>query len=168
MPATGAPGYRMTDQFASDHPEGDPSATEVVVGLQVTAGLLLAQLDRVLRTHGLSTGSFNVLQVLAAHDERLTPSQISEMMPVPVTTATMTGVLDTLERRNLVARHPHPTDRRRVLIELTADGSKLLEEVIPGVLEREKAWTEPLSPSSRRQITAGMTALQEHLRGLAR
>ncbi len=166
MPATGAPGYRMTDQFAADHPEGDPSATEVVVGLQVTAGLLLAQLDRVLRTHGLSTGSFNVLQVLAAHDEHLTPSQISEMMPVPVTTATMTGVLDTLERRNLVARHPHPTDRRRVLIELTPDGSKLLEEVIPGVLEREKAWTEPLAAGARSQLAESLGLLQDHLRNL--
>jgi DNA-binding MarR family transcriptional regulator len=77
-------------------------------------------------------------------------------------------VLDTLERRALVARHPHPTDRRRVLIELTPEGTKLLEEVIPGVLEREKAWTEPLSAGSRRQIITGMSALQDHLRSISR
>ena len=33
----------------------------------------------------------------------------------------MTSLLDTLEGRGLVERHPHPSDRRKVLIHLTAE-----------------------------------------------
>src|SRR6187402_1361936 len=101
-----------------DLPSTPPNAIELVDRLTVTAGLLMHRLEGLLRDSGLTTGSYNVLQVIAANPVPLTPSEISVGMPVPVTTATMTGVLDTLERRGFVARRPHPTDRRRVLIEL--------------------------------------------------
>jgi DNA-binding MarR family transcriptional regulator len=37
-------------------------------------------------------------------------------------TASVTALVDRLERRGFAARRPDPTDRRRVLVEATADG----------------------------------------------
>jgi DNA-binding MarR family transcriptional regulator len=52
---------------------------------------------------------------LAAHEKVQPPS--------------MTRVLASLEERGLVARAPHPTDGRQVIVALTEAGTKLIEEV---------------------------------------
>ena len=131
MPTTTALG--TTDVVDLSEPSstasGGTTGALLVDRLTVTAGLLMHRLEGLLRDSGLTTGSYNVLQVIAASRDPLTPSEISVGMPVPVTTATMTGVLDTLERRGLVARKPHPTDRRRVLIELCDEGREVLESI---------------------------------------
>jgi DNA-binding MarR family transcriptional regulator len=41
------------------------------------------------------------------------------------TRATITGIVDTLERKGLVNRAPHPTDRRSQLVRLTQAGKEL-------------------------------------------
>jgi len=44
---------------------------------------------------------------------------------VQCTPATMTGIVDTLEKKDLVARAPNPDDRRSLLVKLTNDGEAL-------------------------------------------
>ncbi len=48
--------------------------------------------------------------------------------------ATVTGIVDTLEKKRLVARGPNPQDRRSLLVHLTGAGRDLLQST-PG-LER--------------------------------
>jgi DNA-binding MarR family transcriptional regulator len=43
--------------------------------------------------------------------------------------ATMTGIVDRLVKLNLVGRGGNPDDRRIVLVELTDEGRRLLDEV---------------------------------------
>jgi hypothetical protein len=43
----------------------------------------------------------------------------------------MTSLVDTLERRGLVERHAHLTDRRKVLIHLTADAQRIVDQQLP-------------------------------------
>ena len=147
-----------------EHPTGGSIAVDLVDRLTVTAGLLMHRLEGLLRDSGLTTGSYNVLQVIAASPEPLTPSEISVGMPVPVTTATMTGVLDTLERRGFVARRPHPTDRRRVLIELRDDGRRLLESTVPHVQDMQNTWVGPLSREEGGELVDALGRLEDHLR----
>ena len=157
-------GFRVSDEFIAAHPEADPTCTELTINLLVAAGLVLARLDRLLRPFQLTTGSFNVLQVIAGADGPLTPSQISERIPVAVTTATMTGVLDTLERRGLVERLAHPDDRRSVLVHLRQEGRQLLDDVVPLVLEREKQWCAGVNRSERLRLVDRLGTLESHLR----
>jgi DNA-binding MarR family transcriptional regulator len=42
----------------------------------------------------------------------------------------MTALVDALEDENLVARRPHPTDRRATVVELTASGSEAANAVL--------------------------------------
>jgi DNA-binding MarR family transcriptional regulator len=155
------------DEHLAELPDRDAdalSAAALVNRLIVSSGLLLHQLDRLLRASGLTAGSYNVLMVIASAEESLTPSEISVRMPVPVTTATMTGVLDTLERRGLVSRHPHPTDRRRVLIELDPDGRALLDAVVPLVIDQQRGWVSSLPIEVRDEICESLSTLERHLR----
>lgn len=78
---------------------------------------------------------------------------------------TLTGILDRLEERGLVARVRDRTDRRKVLVELTAPGRKLLEQAPPPLQEqflaRFAALTEREQEGIRRsleQIVAMMEA----------
>jgi len=91
-------GFRVSDEFVANNPGADPTATELVINLLVTATLLQGQLDGILREYRLTMGSFNVLQVIAGDPQPLSPSDIVARVPIPVTTATLTGILDTLER----------------------------------------------------------------------
>jgi DNA-binding MarR family transcriptional regulator len=151
----------------SDPALGDARSSELVDRITVTAGLLANRLEGLLRDHGLTSGSYNVLRAVASSDEPLTPSEISVSMAVPVTTATMTGVLDTLERRELVARRPHPTDRRRVLIELQDAGRELLEATVPIVRDMQASWIGPAREGAGALIDA-LDRLESHLRNPGR
>jgi DNA-binding MarR family transcriptional regulator len=45
----------------------------------------------------------------------------------------MTSLLDTLERRGLIRRVPHPTDRRKLLIDITDRARPVLDRLLPRV-----------------------------------
>lgn len=75
---------------------------------------------------GLSASKFNTLQVLREEPRRsVTQNELSTKLTV--TGASITGVLDRLERDRLVARESHPTDRRANLVRLTDEGQTLIE-----------------------------------------
>lgn len=43
---------------------------------------------------------------------------------------TVTSIVDSLQKRGYAERVPHPTDRRRILVRLTADGSAVTEQAL--------------------------------------
>jgi DNA-binding MarR family transcriptional regulator len=46
-----------------------------------------------------------------------------------ITSATMTGILDRLEKMDLIERRPHPDDRRAILVCLTDKGTRYAREI---------------------------------------
>jgi DNA-binding MarR family transcriptional regulator len=69
-----------------------------------------------------------------------------------VTTASVTSLLDTLERRGLVERQPDPTDRRRLLIEITQDGKAIVDQFLPEVVALQTAALATLTEAQQRQL----------------
>src|SRR5262249_10896045 len=63
--------------------------------------------------------------------EPLSPHVVAERLLI--TTGTMTSLLDTLERRGLVHRVPHPSDRRKLLIDITDQARSILDRLLPRV-----------------------------------
>jgi MarR family transcriptional regulator, organic hydroperoxide resistance regulator len=66
-----------------------------------------------------------------------------------ITPPTATRILDALERRGLVTRSPSSSDRRAVVVCLTAEGRELLEAQRAWVRDRQRAFFEALPPSER-------------------
>jgi len=157
-------GFRVSDDYVVKNPTADPSATEVVINVLYAAELLAARMDRFLQRHELSRGGFNLLQIVHGAPGPMSPTEIGEQLLV--TTATVTGVLDTLQRGNLITRTPDAIDRRRVLIAITPAGIALLDEIGAALIEREKVWTEPLTPAERERLTRDLGKIQAHLRSL--
>ena len=67
-----------------------------------------------------------VLNFLGEED-RILPSVLRQKLQI--TSATMTGILDRLEKLDLIIRQPHPNDRRAILVYLTAQGAQLAKKI---------------------------------------
>lgn len=92
---------------------------------------LSADIDRdcasLLAPHGLSEGRFVILFLLEAAGEGLAPNVLAEQ--AGVTRATVTGLLDGLEKDALIERMADPTDRRALRIRLTRRGKQLAKKM---------------------------------------
>lgn len=75
-----------------------------------------------LAPHKLSEGKVVVLFLLHDRPEGLSPHELAER--AGVTRATITGLLDGLERDGFLGRHAGTGDRRKISVRLTAKGRK--------------------------------------------
>lgn len=78
----------------------------------------------------------------------MSPSELGDRLIV--TRATMTGVVDSLERRGFARRSPHPSDRRSVIVEITPAGRDVVQQVRTLIHANEKDWMRGLSESELR------------------
>lgn len=78
---------------------------------------------------GLGGSEFEVLLRLARHPEgRTTSARLAEELSF--TSGGLTRLIARMERAGLLARHPHPVDRRAVLLEPTAHGRQRLQQAL--------------------------------------
>ncbi|HEY2095304.1 MAG: MarR family transcriptional regulator, temperature-dependent positive regulator of motility [Pseudonocardiales bacterium] len=73
--------------------------------------------------------------------------------------ATVTAMLDRLQRRGLLTRDVHPDDRRRRQLHLTPRGEELLAAMTPTVDHLNEELLSRLSDVERGQLTALLTKL---------
>jgi MarR family transcriptional regulator, lower aerobic nicotinate degradation pathway regulator len=64
----------------------------------------------------------------------------------------LVGLLDELEERDLVERQRDPNDRRRHLVQLTAEGKRTLRRLRMLSRELEDDFLEPLSDAERQKL----------------
>lgn len=118
------------EQLANTFPEIDIASVETCLAFLSTTIDVYTALDVHFARYGLSMGKFTLLMQLFQADERgLTPSECAER--AGVTRATITGLLDGLERDGLVRRLPYPDDRRMLSVQLTEKGRQLLSKMLP-------------------------------------
>lgn len=112
--------------------------------------LLNAQVNEVMRKHGLTFARYEVLTWLATDpEEPLTLSWISKTLRIPP--ATVTNIIDYLESENLIRRVTHPSDARATLAEITAHGRKVAEQMTQDL--NETVYEEiPLSEDGRSSL----------------
>jgi DNA-binding MarR family transcriptional regulator len=81
----------------------------------------------------LSPSQFNVLNLLRAYPSGLSQSELSRQLIMH--RSNVTGLVDRLEHRGLVARRDVAADRRAYRVVLTDAGAKLLQDVLPSYYE---------------------------------
>ncbi len=147
------------------YPGADKLATECVINLIRTTSLVATEVEQIFRRHGLTGPGFNVLMILEGAGGSLSPHEIGERRLV--TRGTVTGLLDTLEKQNLVRRTPHPEDRRRLLIELTGRGRKVLSGACDELFPAQAEMIAVLSRHEKAALVGALGKLQTHLTGAA-
>jgi DNA-binding MarR family transcriptional regulator len=123
-----------------------------------TGEAFLALADRRLRAYGLSAGARQVLAVLDGDGGSLSPTTIADRLII--TTASMTSLLDTLQRRGLVQRAPDVEDRRRVVVTITAEGRRIIRSLLPEMLALQDEVAADLSPGDRAELVRLLSALR--------
>jgi DNA-binding MarR family transcriptional regulator len=91
----------------------------------------------------LGRGSGRVKAMLQLAQRPLSLSGLAEAVSVDAPYATL--IVDTLEQRGLVERHPDPADRRRKLVELTTAGKEATERLLR-IVHEPPAGFATLSP----------------------
>ncbi|HSQ80188.1 MAG TPA: MarR family transcriptional regulator [Casimicrobiaceae bacterium] len=108
----------------------DPS-TSIGRLMTMVKGALMESLDLELAPLDITAAQFVVLVKLAG-GETASPSTLCK--GASYDPGAMTRMIDRLERKKLVRRVRSPEDRRRISIELTAEGRAVYPELIAGVV----------------------------------
>jgi MarR family transcriptional regulator, lower aerobic nicotinate degradation pathway regulator len=108
-----SPAARVTDELLSP-----------ADGLAQLSFAVLGMLERRAAEHDLSMAQLRLLGVL--RDRTPTMNQLARLMALDK--SSITGLVERAERRGLVRRVPSVTDRRSVLVRLTAGGREFVTE----------------------------------------
>jgi DNA-binding MarR family transcriptional regulator len=148
------PRYESLLDAAKNFPYLDPSATEAYLHLLRTGDDLLHICEAYMAEHNLTQGRFVVLIQLLNKEENCpqarTPAELADMCGV--TRATMTGLIDTLERDGLVKRELDKVDRRMMSVHLTERGHGVLRQALPGHCKNMARIMSPLSEAERKTL----------------
>lgn len=136
-------------------------------GLATVLRISITRLARRLRVERLGLGGTETvlsdiqlaaLAALERHDS-MTPGELAEHEKVQP--PSMTRVIALLEERGLVRREPHATDRRQVVLTVTADGRDLVQRV----RRRREAWLaqrlQELTPDELKILRAAAPILEK-------
>jgi DNA-binding MarR family transcriptional regulator len=157
---------RMGAAFAAILPGRDLGATVAVWRLTRAASLAERLLETsVHRPRGRTWASYRVLLSIRAigPTEPGTLAEILDIAPPSVS-----SLLATLERANLITRRPDPTNRRRVIVELTAEGTKAVDESIGQQTDGEEAFLAGLDAGEIETLSAILDKLLMHQWGTPR
>jgi DNA-binding MarR family transcriptional regulator len=174
------PRFECLLEAAKKFPDLDPSACDVFLNLLRTGDEVFRVTENNWVRHGLSQGRFGVLMLLkrSSHaptaaetgehclpEGPLTPAELADA--AGVTRATMTGLIDTLERDGLAKRVRDANDRRMMSVNLTPKGRKLLEKILP-IHFRDMAETmSPLTEIERKTLVRLLNKILQHASTLA-
>lgn len=145
---------RIVEQWAQERPELDTEAMAVfgrVFRLSAAVGEVM---EATYQRLGLSRADFDVLATLRRAGGRfqLSPGALSASLML--TTGGMTGRLDRLERAGLITRTPAPTDRRSLLVTLTDEGRRRVDEAVAEGLAAQQRLLAGTSDKDRRRLDA--------------
>jgi DNA-binding MarR family transcriptional regulator len=143
---------RLLDQWEQQRPDLDATPMGVVGRLSRAARLLERRLEENFARFDLQSWEFDVLATLRRSGKpyQLTAGQLVDA--AMVTSGAITNRIDRLAGRGLVTRETDPTNRRSVLIALTRDGLRLVDEVVAAHVAHEANLLAPLTATQRDQL----------------
>ncbi len=150
---------RIVAAWRHERPDLDVAPLHVLSRVSRLARRLDLDRTQAFAHHSLEGWEFDVLSALrrAGDPYELSPGQL--IRQTLVTSGTMTNRVDRLEQRGLVSRRPDPTDRRGVIVRLTAEGQRTVDDAMADLLDRERHLLAELSPRDRDDLAAMLRRL---------
>ena len=142
----------ILEQWHRERPDLDASPIGVIGRISRLSREIERRLEPVYAASGLEPGWYDVLATLrrAGPPYRLRPTDFAATLML--TTSGTTKRLDRLEAAGYVTREPDPGDRRGVLIALTPQGRRLVEEAAVTHLANERRILSGLTAAEQRQL----------------
>ena len=105
------------------------------------------------------TASQALLLNFLGEEDRILSRSLGQKLQI--SSATMTGILDRLEKLALVERQPHPDDRRAILICLTDQGRKYAKEINSIMVKANREYLERLDSEQTKAFRETLRILSE-------
>lgn len=159
------PKHEALKALAARYPDLDPSAMEACIAMFRVSGDLFGCLKDHFARYGISQGRFIIMVLLNRDPEgTLSPSELADMSCV--SRATVTGLIDGLEREGLVKRISSSGDRRSHSVQLTQKGKKFLDKILPDHFKRLAAVMSNLTEEEREEFMRLLFKLRDGLTAL--
>ena len=156
------PRYDCLLKAAEEYPSLDPTACDAFLNLLRTGDDVFAAVNEFFAKYHLSQGRFTVLMLLQCPcDAPATPAALADQSRV--TRATITGLIDTLEKDGLVIREADKKDRRTLHVSLTRQGKAFLKRMLPDYFKCVSAIIKPLNKTERKQFVQLLQKIQQGL-----
>lgn len=152
---------KVATDFEKRYPDSSAKATECAMNLVLTAELLEKRIASLIQPFNLSPATGLVLSILADSETPLSPNAIADRLII--SRASVTSLLDSLEKRGFVKRQPHLSDRRMLLVELTDSGRQVANQFRPIVHQHQKVWLKALNKKEQEQLIQMLHRLQASL-----
>jgi DNA-binding MarR family transcriptional regulator len=152
---------KIAPDFEKLYPDASATATECAMNLVLTAELLEKRIASLIAPLGLSPATGLVLGILADSQTPVSPNHIAERLII--SRASVTSLLDSLEKRGFVKRQPHLSDRRMLSVELTEAGRQVASQFRPLVHRHQKIWLSALDQAAQAQLIQTLHRLQAAL-----
>jgi DNA-binding MarR family transcriptional regulator len=136
----------------------------VLIALRQIIRAIDLRSKRLVKQFGLTGPQLLILREIARTDE-ITASEMAKA--ISLSQATVTGILERLEKRALITRRRSKSDRRRVKVSATPTGRQLLEAAPPLMQEsfleqfdRLQNWEQHMILSTLQRLVTMMDAKQ--------
>jgi DNA-binding MarR family transcriptional regulator len=137
------------------------SRPDDVTRLYLTLGRINRALRRDARNAPIGHGALSALATLTASE----PMRLGELAELEgVSAASMSRVVASLEKLDLVRRHPDPEDRRAFRVEPTDEGRKVVEAGRAARMQALAARIRRLSPQERDDLRRALPVLEALVR----
>lgn len=150
--------------FSREFPSGDATATECAQNLILASTRFTEADTRALRRHGLSIAARVMLATIEGSGGPLAASVLAERLLV--SGASITSLVDTLERRGLVRRVRPDGDRRVVLVELTEAAQPVIDAFLAEITALHAAEFSIFTPDEREQFITLLARFAAHVETL--
>ena len=146
------PSFAELERHKELVPEINPAAVIAMLRIKtVSEEIQDSILDVLQQTYHLSEGKFCALIVLHQRGEKgMAPSELAEK--VGVTRATISNMLQRMERDGLVDIRPAEQDGRGKIVNLTQAGRDFMEEILPPHYLRVSKLMEKLTEDEQKKL----------------
>lgn len=126
--------FSLESTIAARYPQTNINSLFTFLMTRKLSADLDVALDSYFAKYNLSVGRFTLLNILSYMDEGQMPSELA--VKVGVTQATISGLINSLEKAALVLRETHKKDGRAFVIKLTPAGAELVANICPEYFAR--------------------------------
>jgi DNA-binding MarR family transcriptional regulator len=140
--------------------DGTAGGDDCVAQVLATVPMIMRAIRHEMRRHrpsGLSVPQFRAMGIIYRHGG-ISLSRIADHMGL--TLPTVSKMMDTLVRRELVMRETSPDDRRCLTLKLTEQGKSEFDAADKHAQEQLAETLKSLSPQERDEVTRAMQAIR--------
>jgi DNA-binding MarR family transcriptional regulator len=148
--------------LADIYPQADLVSLELFGALLEIAAEILSAINSALAKNSISQARFRLLLHLRRSGcKGMHPMELAQALGVG--RATVTGLVDGVEKAGLARRQACPLDRRAIMVALTKKGERVIDSLAPERLTRVSGLMSGLSRAEKTQLAAILEKIEAGL-----